>query len=423
MLMALEGPAISAVVARLIDPKINLAAFGGLVFPLALLVEAPIIMMLAASTALCRDWASFIKLRRFMNRMGAVLTLIHIIMAATPVYYLLARNIIHAPEEIVGPGRIGLLLMIPWTWSIAYRRFHQGILIRFGHSLKVGLGTGARLAADGAVLAAGYFIGSLPGVAVAACALSAGVLIEALYVHFAVRGTLRNELKRAPAVARPLTTRGMLDFYIPLSLTQLLVLIASPLGSAAMSRMPLAIESLAVWPVISGISFMTRSFGGAYNEVVVALVEEPCAIKALRRFAIGLSVVATASLVLLMIPAVADLVFARLLGLSDPLPGMAWRSMFWMIPFPALAVVVSYFQGLILHGRKTRSITESVGIFLIVVAAALLAGVLWSGATGLYVAICALVAGEVLRTAWLWFRSRTIRTTLNSRDAGAREAG
>ena len=59
--------------------------------------------------------------------------------------------------------------MIPWTWSIAYRRFHQGVLIRFGHSLKVGLGTVVRFSADATVLAIGYFLGGLPGIAIAAC--------------------------------------------------------------------------------------------------------------------------------------------------------------------------------------------------------------------------------------------------------------
>lgn len=50
--MGVELPMISAVVARLPDQQVQLAAFGGVVFPLALLVEAPVIMMLAASTAL-----------------------------------------------------------------------------------------------------------------------------------------------------------------------------------------------------------------------------------------------------------------------------------------------------------------------------------------------------------------------------------
>ena len=50
--MGAEGPAIAAVVARLPNPRINLAAYGGIVFPLALIIESPIIMLLAASVAL-----------------------------------------------------------------------------------------------------------------------------------------------------------------------------------------------------------------------------------------------------------------------------------------------------------------------------------------------------------------------------------
>ena len=57
--MALELPAISAVMARLADPQIHLAAWGGIVFPVALIVEAPVIMLLAASTALSRDRQTF----------------------------------------------------------------------------------------------------------------------------------------------------------------------------------------------------------------------------------------------------------------------------------------------------------------------------------------------------------------------------
>jgi len=45
--------------------------------------------------------------------------------------------------------------------------------------------------------------------------------------------------------------RAFLDFYIPLAMTSLLFLLAQPMGSAAISRMPMALESLAVWPVVS----------------------------------------------------------------------------------------------------------------------------------------------------------------------------
>ena len=100
--MGFEGPAVAAVVSRLPNPTVNLAAWGGVVFPLALMVEAPIIMMLAASTALCRDWASYMKMRRFMNRLGAGLTALHILIVATPLYYVIAETCIGAPEAVLG---------------------------------------------------------------------------------------------------------------------------------------------------------------------------------------------------------------------------------------------------------------------------------------------------------------------------------
>jgi hypothetical protein len=416
ILMGFEGPAISAIVSRLAEPKINLAAYGGLVFPLTLMIEAPIIMLLAASTALSRDWDSYLKLRRFMNRLGLVLTALHVIMAATPVYYLIARNLIHAPEEIIGPARMGLLITIPWTWAIAYRRFHQGVLIRFGHSLKVGIGTGVRFTADATVLAIGFFVGGVSGIVVAACTLVAGVVSEAAYVHLVVRKTLRDQLKPAPAAAHPLTTRAMLNFYVPLSLTQVFLLAAGPIGSAAMSRMPLALESLAAWPIVGSVNYIMRGFGGAYNEVVVALADEPHSTRALRSFGAGLAVASTALLGLLMIPAASRAVFGGLLDLVDPLPRMVWTCLFLILPGPAISVAQSFFQGTILNSRRTRSIPESVVLFLAIVSLALVAGVLWGAVTGLYFTLGSFTFGELLRTFWLWLRSRETRRRLRARE-------
>jgi hypothetical protein len=66
LLMSVELPAMSAFVARMPNAAINLAAYGGIVFPIALIIESPILMLLSASTALSKDWASYIKIRRFM---------------------------------------------------------------------------------------------------------------------------------------------------------------------------------------------------------------------------------------------------------------------------------------------------------------------------------------------------------------------
>ena len=194
LLMGIEMPMITAVMARLAHPEISLAAHGAVVFPIALIIEAPIIMLLAASVALCKDWDSYRRIYRFMMLTGFILTVIHLLIAFTPLFDVLVRQILGVPEEIIEPARIGLRLITPWTWSIAYRRFQQGVLICFGHSDAVGVGTLVRLGTDVAVLGAGLWIGTIPGYVIGALAQGLSTLSEAIYAGIRVRPVLRNEL-------------------------------------------------------------------------------------------------------------------------------------------------------------------------------------------------------------------------------------
>src|SRR5512141_323479 len=101
LLMGLELPAVSAVMARLPHATVSLAAYGGVVFPLALLIESPIIMLLSASTALSRDQASYRLLRRCMLAMAGALTVLHALVAFTPLFEMVVRHLLGAPSEIL----------------------------------------------------------------------------------------------------------------------------------------------------------------------------------------------------------------------------------------------------------------------------------------------------------------------------------
>ncbi len=174
--------------------------------------------------------------------------------------------------------------MLPWSWAIGYRRFNQGVLIRFGHSRAISLGTLIRLAADIMVLTVGYLLQTVPGIVVAATAITAGVLSELLYVCLRTRPVIRNQVRMAPLVERQLTLRNFAAFYIPLVATSLLSMLRQPVGTAALSRMPQALDSLAVWPVAMGLVWMLCSLGTAFNEVVVTYLDEPDAFQHLRTF-------------------------------------------------------------------------------------------------------------------------------------------
>jgi hypothetical protein len=416
LLMSAESPALSAIVARLADPKIHLAAYGGVVFPLALVIESPIIMLLAASTALSRDWASYARIRRFMMATSAGLTVLHLLVVCTPIYYLVVEGLLHAPAEIVEPARIGLIIMTPWTWSIAFRRFHQGVLIRFGRSKAITIGTFIRLVVDVSVLATGFLIHNIPGIVVATSAVAMGVLAEAIYIGWVVRPVLRYQLRSAPPVDPILTQAAFMDFYIPLVMTSLISLLVNPIGSAAMGRMPSPVESLAVWQVLGGLIFMVRSLGIAYNEVVVALLDEPYSSRALRRFATILITSTTALWILLVATPLANIWFTRITALDPELAQMARLGAWMAIPLPAISVLQSWFQGAILHSRRTGAITEAVFVYLVVNLVTLFIGVVWGKTTGIFIGLGSLVLSSLAQTLWLWLRSQPALLAIHARD-------
>jgi hypothetical protein len=350
---------------------------------------------------------------------GAILTVLHGLVAFTPLYYLIVNRLLDAPEVIIAPGRIGLMIMIPWTWSIAYRRFHQGVLIRFGHSGAVGKGTIIRLAANGLVLAVGYMLKSFPGIVVASGAVATGVVTEAVYVGVRVRPVLRDQVRVAPRPGDPLSLGTFLQFYVPLALTSLIWLAVQPIGSAALGRMPDALASLAVWPVISGLLFIVRSPGVAYNEVVIALLDEPGAARNLRRFAIGMAASTTGLMLLLITTPLSHFWFARVSALPPRLANMAQRGLWLAFLLPALSMLLNWYQGTVVNSQHTRSVTEAVLLYLLVTVVIQGGGILWGQIPGLYVAVAAFALATSVQTLWLWYRSRPVLRRIYAHEVEA----
>ncbi len=416
LLMGLELPLVSAVMARLPQAEVSLAAYGGVVFPTALIIESPIIMLLAASTALARDMASYRLVRRFMFLTAGTLVAFHALVAFTPLFDLLAGTVLAVPPETREPARLGLRIMMPWVISIALRRTEQGVLIRSGRPHAVTIGTAVRFGAESLVFALGLAHGGWPGIVVGTSGIACGVLAEAAYATIAVRPALR-ELRAAPAVAPPLGMREFARFYLPLMVTPLINFLAMPMGSAAMSRMPLALASLATWPVLSGASFTLRSVGFAFNEVVVSQLERPRAWPALRRFGLLLAAGSSGVLLACALTPVGERWFAGVSALPPALVPLAVVGLRWLALTPAVAALQSLWQGALVHSRRTRGVTESVLVLIGVTAAVLGAGVASQRAPGVWYAAAAMLLGGAAQDAWLAWRARPVIAELHARDA------
>ena len=411
MLMSIELPTINAFVARLPDAEVNLAAYGGVVFPIALTIEAPVIMLLAAATALSRDWRSYQQLKKITLWMGGILAALHLLVAVTPIYDFIVNVILQVPEAVVEPGRAGLLYLTPWTLAIAYRRFQQGTMIRFGHSKMVGETTAVRLVTGVVVLVIGYSIGSIPGALLAGLTQGLSTSAEAAYAGLRIR-KIRHLIKDAPPAEKPLTPKRFINFYLPLAVTSSLWLLWLPLISGTVSRMPDPIESLAVWSVATGLIFMFRTPGVAYNEAVVALLEEPCAFPMLRKFARIAALVTTTIAAAFVATPLSRLYFTVVANLSPELAVTARLTLALGVPLAILSVYISLYQGIIVQQEKTGPVAEAVAVFLLVLAGVMITGVVTSPFKGVYMAAFGFTVAHLAQGVWLLFRSRKQRRAL-----------
>lgn len=401
--MASELVIVTAIVARLPEPEVQLAAWG-VAFAVSTLVQSPSTALLPTSTALANDGATFRRLRRYAAGVLTGLTAVHALVVLTPLYGLLVDGVMGIPVEVSGPARLALLIMLPWTVGTGLRRFLQGVMIRYGHATVVIWGTFVRLGTVAVVLAVGSAFELLPGAPLAAAAIILGVLGEMGYTIVRAGPVVRRHLPLgAPST---LTLDRFFAFFTPLVTMTLLTMAVQTLVTVVLARMPEPLASLAVWPVLFGLLMMLQSPGMAYTEVVISLLRRPHAVAVLRRFTWGTVAAVTVVLVLVAATPLSRLWFERVAGLPPALVDMARMGLLLAVALPGLRVIQSWYQGAIMYGERTRGVSTSVLAFLIVAAALLGAGVAWRGAAGVYVAVVALTVAMAVQSVWLaaWAR-------------------
>jgi hypothetical protein len=302
--------------------------------------------------------------------------------------------------------------MVLWSAAIGWRRFFQGILIRFGQTRRVTFGTIVRLLISAGTAAILALRGGVPGVWVGSIALMAGVLAEATLVTLLVRPTQKHHLSaQSSPHARPLTMRRVIGFHAPLAATSLLTLFSLPLISAGLARMAFPDRSLAAWPVAFSVILFARSFGLATQEVVIALSERPAAFGPLRRFSLHVAIGAVLLLAVIAFTPVADLYLRDIAGVSSELAGFVIPGLQAALLLPGLTVLQSWLRALLMKGEATTSIYQAMGLNLVITAVVVALGVVL-GAPGIQVAALALTAAMLAELVFLGRRTRRVMLRL-----------
>jgi len=411
LMMAVEGPFLAAIIARLQDPKYNLAAYG-VAFSMAVLVEAPIIMIMSASTALVKDKSSFIKLRNFTYVLNSITTVIMIVLVLPPVFFFVTQRIIGLPENVSRLTHTACLILLPWPGAIGYRRFYQGILISSNLTRRVAYGTIVRLASMASIGLICYLFFHFNGAAVGALALTFGVTAEAVASKIMVRASVRDllSLKRKYSFENQLSYRSITKFYYPLALTSILGLGIHPMVTFFMGQSRLAIESLAVWPVVGSLVFIFRSLGLSFQEVSIALLgENNEGYRPLRNFAVLLGFGVTAALSIVALTPLSFLWFHKISGLSLELTGFAVLPTKILTVIPGLMVLISFQRAIMVNNRKTKHVTIATSIEVLTIIVLLSISIRHLNWVGAIAAALSVVIGRLMANTYLFFPSFRMR--------------
>jgi Na+-driven multidrug efflux pump len=403
LLMTVEGPIVSAVVNRLPNEVIMLASMG-IVVSLSVTIESPIINLLSTSTALAIDRPSYLLIRRFTVHWMIFLTLVTILLAFTPLFELVVVRLMNVPAEVAYWVQQGLKIMSLWSAAIAWRRFLQGIMIRFDQTRKVAWGTVVRLVGTGGTVIVLGALSDWPGVIIGSAGLMVGVLAEATFATLAVRPILNKELAKDTPARRetPLTYNELFWFHLPLAATSLLALLVQPLVAFSLTRSANPTISLAAWPVVFQFTLVARSAAFALPEVVIALYDGRRTFSSLRRFSLTLVVAGTAFMMVVVLTPLLSFYLLSIQDLTLPVAAIARLGLVLFIPFPALATLISWLRGLFINQGATRVVNMAMAVNLIVTTIILVLGILnnWPGIPAAAVALCLAATIEFLVLWW-----------------------
>jgi len=407
LLMAVDGPLLTAIIARMTNAELNLAAYG-VAFSFALVAEAPIIMLMSASTSLASSPLAYRRLRRFTAVLTGLITLASLLLLLPQPYTWLMEGMIGLPSEVASRAHWALLVLLPWPASIGWRRFYQGILIRSGQTRRVALATVFRLAGMAGSAFWLFYRADLEGALLGGIALSCGVVAELLASRFLSRRAIRRLLD-SPQQGEVLESSALWRYYLPLALTPFITLGVHPLVIFFLGKGRLPLESLAVMPVLGSLTFIFRAIGLSFMEVVIALLGKDFrGYRAIRNFAYGLALFASGSLLLIALTPLSTLWLQHVAGLNNELIRFSRLPLILMALLPAGSVLSSFQRGLLMEGRMTRPVSTATIIEATVILGLLTLLLLYSSLSGALCAALAYVVGRLIAVLWMIVPCRLI---------------
>jgi Na+-driven multidrug efflux pump len=367
--MALEGPICTAVISRLADSELNLAAFG-VALAFALLFQSPVLRIMSLPLMFVKDRQSYLSLRRFVLVVCSINCLVFFSVLTEPFYSNVVVTSLGIKPELRDLVRAGLLVWSIFPLLNGLRRFYQGILLCAHEPKKIAVGTFIRLVTLSVVILFLSYTGIKNGVLLGVIATGSGMLVELLVSAFFARVQVGKFMAVEEAHGTiNLTNSTILKAFIPLSVSTIVALSGGAILSAFTARGQLSIESLALLPVVFGLlnPFSWSAF--AAQDTTHALISRgKYSYDTVRRFSVLIGLMLSLILFVVGHSPLSEYYYLMFNHLPE--------NLYSLTPFPTLVIVFipftiavkNFYRGVIIARGNTRLllISESFEVLVLV---------------------------------------------------------
>ncbi|MFW5697924.1 MAG: hypothetical protein ACOCX1_05145 [Fimbriimonadaceae bacterium] len=406
-LMAVEMPIALYFISRMPANEIQTAALQ-IVMAISIFVESPVIDLLSTSTALSKNRSHYLTLRRFVFYLMVWVTVVHAIIAFTPLYWVvtLSPYLLNLDPVVAEAARLPLMIMTTWSAFIAWRRYSQGILIRAGVTRPISVGTAVRATVILVVVGGLYWRGGIPGATVAGVALALSAAVESIFIHFVTRPIVARRFDnedQGEEDAGGLSMGRLFKFHAPLAAATAVMLLAPPAVSFALARLPNPVVSLGAWQAASSIIFLFRTFTMALPEAVIALYKQAADEAVLRKFCSLIGGGMSLLMMLMVLTPLDTFVFTRVFTYDAEFARVAGLAILFSFLLPFLNAQMSFLRGMLTVTGRTvarfMAILVAVGSLILFLRIGLETEVLG-------VTLTLAMIAEMVALQWMWSRHR-----------------
>ncbi|QYK53316.1 MAG: hypothetical protein KF824_00145 [Fimbriimonadaceae bacterium] len=404
--MAFEGQIALWMIGQMPNSKLNAAGLG-LIMPIAIFIESPVIDLLSTGTTLGTNRQRFAALTRFTLILMAWVTFAHCLIVYTPLYPIFAGQVLEAPANVAYAAWTGLAWMPIWSACVGWRRYLQGLMIRAGKTKPISWGTLVRILAMSGVGLGLYLTHLLSGLALIGAAMLAAVFAEALYIHIVSRQVVA-ALPDEPE-AEPLSLSRLFKFHLPLTGSTVLMLTTPIFLTKAINQSADPVLSLAAWTTAGTLGWLFRTVTFALPEAVISLYQAGRE-KVILVFCTNIGLALTVAMVAMHLTGFDVIAFREFFKADPGIPERAAFALLIMAPLPLLNAVMGYYRGLLTshHVTSARMIALAIAIAGILVSLPITISLKLGG---IVVAGIALIVAHVLElstlaTCWNFWRKR-----------------